>query len=222
VGDYDTLLGGLHTTPALLAHPGRQSGVQVSLRPLGARALLGLPAGALAGTDVDAADVLGPDADELRARLLAAPGWPQRFAALDAVLARRLAAATPPAPEVARAWAVLTRSGGRVPVAALARDVGWSERHLRTRFHAEVGLTPKAAGRVVRFHLARTALAARVGRGAPADLAGLAADHGYADQSHLDRDYAALAGLAPTRWLRAEGLAPAAPAGSDSSKTAPG
>ena len=42
-GEYGTLLGGLHSVPALITHAGAQSGIQVALRPLGARALLGLP-----------------------------------------------------------------------------------------------------------------------------------------------------------------------------------
>ena len=42
-GEFGTLLGGLHSTPALIAHDGAQSGIQVALRPLGARTLLGLP-----------------------------------------------------------------------------------------------------------------------------------------------------------------------------------
>jgi len=36
-GCYTTLIGGLHTSPALITHDGRQSGVQVGLSPLGAR-----------------------------------------------------------------------------------------------------------------------------------------------------------------------------------------
>ena len=47
-GEFGTLLGGLHSVPALITHAGAQSGIQVALRPLGARALLGLPAGELA------------------------------------------------------------------------------------------------------------------------------------------------------------------------------
>ena len=43
-GDYDTLVGGLHTRPAIITHEGRQSGVQLALHPFGARALFGLPA----------------------------------------------------------------------------------------------------------------------------------------------------------------------------------
>src|ERR1700744_3311606 len=87
-GDYGTLLGGLHSTPALIAHQGAQSGIQVALRPLGARALLGLPAGELAEIDVPADDVLGGACAELRDRALAAPGWPERFAVLDEILLR--------------------------------------------------------------------------------------------------------------------------------------
>ena len=59
-GRYHTLLGGLHTSPAILRHDGRQSGIQLGLKPLGARVLLGLPAGELHCVDTDAADVLGP------------------------------------------------------------------------------------------------------------------------------------------------------------------
>jgi len=34
-GIFGTLLGGLHTEPALIRHDGAQSGIQVALRPLG-------------------------------------------------------------------------------------------------------------------------------------------------------------------------------------------
>ncbi|WP_269084833.1 AraC family transcriptional regulator [Streptacidiphilus anmyonensis] len=202
-GDYVVLLGGLHTAPALIEVPGRQSGVQVALGPLGARALLGLPAGGLAGIDVHAEDVLGADARYAQERLREAADWPGRFAVLDAWLLGRLrgAADTGLPTEVGEAWRLLRASGGRLRVAAVAEEVGWSERHLRNRFLAEIGLTPKAAARVIRFDLARRRLAQRP---AAPDLAGLAADHGYADQSHLDREFSALAGCAPSAWLAEE------------------
>ena len=87
-GRYRTLLGGLHTRPAIIRHDGRQSGIQLGLRPLGARVLLGLPAGELHGIDTDAADVLGPVATELHERVRAAPTWAGRFAVVDEVLLR--------------------------------------------------------------------------------------------------------------------------------------
>jgi AraC-like DNA-binding protein len=196
-GRYDALLGGLHTTPALIAHPGRQSGIQLSLTPLGARRLLGLPAGELAALDVDPAEVLG--STELVERVRAAGTWDERFAAAEDVLLRA-AGTGEPAPEVAEAWRLTLASGGRLRVADVARRVGWSERHLTARFRAETGLGPKQAARVVRFDRARRALAARPRPG----LAGLAAATGYADQAHLTRDWRAFTGLSPLGWLAAE------------------
>ena len=203
-GRYDGLIGGLHTRPALIVHPGRQSGLQLSLTPLGARALLGVPAGALASVDAPVADVLGAAGHELVERVRAAPDWPARFAAAERVLLRRVRRDSGPAPEVAEAWRLTTRAGGRLRVAEVAARVGWSERHLAERFRTETGLRPKEAARVVRFDRARRVLAARAGSGRPLDLAGLAVAGGFADQAHLTREWRAFSGLAPTRWLRAE------------------
>ncbi len=196
-GRFDALLGGLHTAPALIRHPGRQSGLQLSLSPLGARRLLGLPAGELAALDVDPAEVLG--STELVERVRAAPDWPARFAAAEEVL-RRATRDGGPAPEVTEAWRLTLASGGRLRVAEIARRVGWSQRHLTARFRAETGLAPKGAARVVRFDRARRALAARP----RPDLAALAAATGYADQAHLTREWRAFTGLSPLRWLAAE------------------
>ena len=90
-GEFGTLLGGLHSVPALITHAGAQSGIQVALRPLGARALLGLPAGELAALDLPAEAVLGGVCAELRDRVRSAAGWPERFAVLDEILLRRAA-----------------------------------------------------------------------------------------------------------------------------------
>jgi AraC-like DNA-binding protein len=203
-GRYDALLGGLHTRPALISQTGPQAGVQLSLTPLGARALLGVPAGALASLDCPVTDVLGADGAELTDRLRAAPDWAGRFAALEAVLLRRARPEAAMSPEVAEAWRLTTAAGGRLRVADVAVRVGWSDRHLTARFRAETGLGPKEAARVVRFDRARRALAARVGRGGAPDLAALAAAAGFADQAHLTREWRAFSGLSPIRWLTDE------------------
>lgn len=206
-GDYRTLVGGLHTTPALITHPGRQSGVQVHLSPLGARALLGLPAGELAGRDLAGDDVLGRVAGELHERLRAAPDWPARFAVLDQVLLDRADLDQQVPRDVAEAWRLLLRSGGQVRSAELASHVGWSPRYLQRRLLAETGLAPKAAARVTRFDRARRILqrqAVPAGRAAGSTLADVAAGCGYYDQAHLAREFRALAGCPPATWLAGE------------------
>jgi AraC-like DNA-binding protein len=206
-GTFQTLIGGLHTGPALIAYDGRQSGIQLAVTPLGARALLSLPAGELAGIDVHGSEILGPLAGQVQDRLREADGWPERFAFLEHWLLDRVRQADERAgvsAEVAHAWRRLLRSGGVVPVSELVAETGWSDRHLRARFRLETGLGPKEAARVIRFHRARQRLQQRALAGEPLALAGLAADAGYFDQAHLNREFRLLAGCAPTTWLADE------------------
>src|SRR5205807_5833267 len=82
-GAYHAFVGGLHASAATVRHDGNQAGIQLYLTPLGARTLLGLPAGALASTVVALDHVLGRPAVELVDRINAAPSWTERFAVLD-------------------------------------------------------------------------------------------------------------------------------------------
>jgi AraC-like DNA-binding protein len=199
-GEYDALIGGLHLSPALITSDGASSGVQISVNPLGCRALFGLPAAELRNVDTDLSSVLDAAmVDEIRDRLRNAVGWPERFALVDRWLGRlALAHEAQVHPDVARAFQRLVATGGDVPIAELAAEVGWSPRHLTTRFAAEVGLRPKEAARVVRFHRVRRKIAPGV------RLAEVAADAGYFDQAHLARDFREFAGVSPTRWLADE------------------
>jgi AraC-like DNA-binding protein len=208
-GDYVTLAGGLHSVPALITHDGYQSGIQMALSPLGARAFFGFPGGELASTDVEAGEICGPMAAEIHERIRAARSWPERFAVLDEVLSRQLlgyerSGKPEVSAEVGFAWQRLLGTGGAISVSALAAETGWSSRHLRTRFAAETGLSPKAAARVTRFDRARRLLQRRATSGRRLDLAALAVHCGYYDQAHLDLEFRALAGAPPTTWLAQE------------------
>jgi AraC-like DNA-binding protein len=198
-GSFGTLLGGLHTSPALITHEGAQSGIQIALKPAGARALLGLPAGELTQLDLPADAVLGPAGARIYTRLREAATWPERFAVLDQEFSQ-LAVDKASPPEVGYAWRLLLGSGGAVPVAELAARTGWSTRHLANRFREEIGLTPKAAARVIRFDRAKRVLVAAP----PGNLADLAVACGYFDQAHLAREFRALAGCPPSQWLAEE------------------
>jgi AraC-like DNA-binding protein len=216
--EHQVLVGGLHTVPALVTHDGRQSGIQLGVTPLGARVLLGVPGGALAALDLEGDEVLGRFAAELQDRVRTAASWTDRFAALDAVFTARAGLSAGPfpgragpmdtrdliAPEVRYAWRLLLATRGAVPIGELARETGWSARHLDNRFRAEIGLTPKTAARVIRFDRARRMLMGRVSAGHPPDLARLAAAGGYYDQAHLAREFRGLAGVPPSRWLAEE------------------
>ena len=202
---FEGVLAGLATAPTLIHHEGRQHGVQLGLTPAGARALFGLPAAELAGRSVELEDILGRVARSLRDELQEYATWRERFAAVERVvlgLVRNHDSGREPAPEVREAWRRIRQGGGQTRVAAVASDVGWSTRHLEHRFRGEFGITPKSAVRLTRFE--RSVEAVRDPRRGLADVA---ADCGYADQSHLAREWRDLAGLPPSRWRVEDDLA---------------
>ncbi len=200
---YDALIGGLHTAPVYIVHQGRQAGIQLSLTPLGVRALIGVPAGSLASLDVHLEDVIGPSIHVVREKLLATESWAERFSILDRWFIDLLDLEVAWRPELSEAWRLIVGSGGQVPVERAAREVGWSPRHLRAQMAAETGFTPKTAARVARFDRARHILQQR-GSGGPLALAELAATHGYADQAHLAREFRDFADCPPSQWLAEE------------------
>lgn len=197
--------------PGQLRASGRRGEcLQIRLSPIAAGAVLGASAD-LTGTVASLADVWGRDAGQVEDRLRAATSWDERFRIAADVLRRRLGTRPPADPEVVHTWRRTLTSSGRVRVDGLAGEIGWSRKRLWSRFRSQVGITPKRAAQLVRFDRAAHLLAA----GHPA--ADVAADSGYADQSHLHREVRMIAGVTPSAlaaapWLAIDGTAwPASP-----------
>jgi AraC-like DNA-binding protein len=171
--------------------------LEIRLTPLGAYTLLGLPMDELRAQLVDLVDVLGPAGRRLGEQLREAPSWRQRFALMDRFLLRRLDGGPRPSPEVGRAWERLVATGGAVPIGRIASEVGWSHKHLITKFKQQVGLGPKTAARLVRFDGVLRRLDQAGGR---LDWGLVAAEAGYADQAHLIRDFRQFTGTTPTEF----------------------
>jgi AraC-like DNA-binding protein len=192
-----SFVAGMHDEFTLTEHGGRQRGIQVDLTPLGAYRLFGLPMHELANEVVGLDTLFGRRRIEtLTDQLASASTWEDRFAELDATLMAWIADGPEPDRSVAWAWQQLDHSAGRVPVATLANEIGWSRRHFANRFREHIGLGPKATGRVLRFRRAVQLLDTTDA------IASVAADCGYADHSHLVHDFQSLAGCTPTE-LRA-------------------
>lgn len=201
-----SFLAGLHDHAVVTSYAGPQAGVQADLTPLGALVLFGGAAAAAANRVVDLADLLGPEADRLAERLALAPDWAARFDLLDTLLVARLARRRPPA-QLSHAVRRLMATQGRLPIARLAAETGWSRQHLALSLRRELGLAPKALARLARFERAVALI------GTAPSLADLAAACGYADQAHLAHEFRALAGRTPGAYAAAvagEGLGVAA------------
>lgn len=180
--------------------------VHMCLSPVVARAVLGASPAELGGAVVALDDLWGREASRIREQLGDVSSWQDRFALTDALLTRRREGGSSVDPEVAWAWNRIVLSRGLARVDGLAAELGWSRKRLWSRFHSQIGLPPKRAAKLVRFDHAAHRLASGQ------DAARVAADSGYADQSHLCRDVMAFTGVTPASvagqpWLAVDDIA---------------
>lgn len=133
--------------------------------------------------------------DELRA----APDWQAMVGPVDRwliALGRDRTCNDPVAREATR----LRQRHGTVPIQELADCAGLSLRHFQRRFRALTGLNPKHYARICRIGYA----VHRKELDPESSWTALAHEAGYADQSHFIRDFKALTGTLPSRFLRGQ------------------
>ncbi|NIA71123.1 helix-turn-helix transcriptional regulator [Pelagibius litoralis] len=190
------VIGGPRSGPYLKDVSRPVPSVGALLAPGAAGLLIGAPAGAFAGRHTALEDVWGAAAvTELREKLWTAGTAARRLDLFEAALAARLPRLRGIDPLIAQALAGFDAS---LPVAAVVGQSGYSHRHFSKRFTETVGLKPKTYGRLLRFGR----VLARLSAGSGPALADLAADEGYADQAHLNREFREFAGLSPGRYRR--------------------
>jgi AraC-like DNA-binding protein len=172
--------------------------VGVRFRPGAAPAVLGVPASELVDLDIGADELWGDAASALGESVAAADSPQEAASTLEEAVAGRLADAPtldPIAIEAAQ-WLL----PGRVrDVGSLTSALFISERQLRRRCLAAIGLAPKELQRMLRLQ-GFLALAGTLVR-PTTNIARLAADAGYADQPHLTRESVRLAGRTPHALL---------------------
>lgn len=172
--------------------------VGVRLRPGAAPGLLAMPASDLVDLDL-AADELGRlQAPALEDALARAGSAQQAATLLEQAVADRLADGWDLDPLATEAVHLLT-SGQATTLASLVSALSISERQLRRRCEAAVGLAPKALHRIIRFQ--RFIALAWTLEQPSAHLTRLAYEAGYADQAHLTREAARLQGASSRALL---------------------
>jgi AraC-like DNA-binding protein len=189
------LLVGPQTGPLVRTLSPGATVVSLRLRPEIAAAVLGLPAYELADQIVALEDAL-PAARLLCERIAAEPK--RAVAALEGTVSAQLARRS--ATDRMVTFGVERLTARATAVSSLAASMFVSERHLRRRFKAATGLSPKTLDRVLRFQ--RFLALVHTGGWSRFGLARTAAALGYADQAHLTRECVQLSGLPPAELIR--------------------
>jgi AraC-like DNA-binding protein len=199
----DSFIAGRLDLFGITEFTGVSRGLELKMTPFGARRILGIPMHELTDVVMPVEEVLGNFGRNLTEQIAATDGWGERFDLLEAAINRRISAQPAPSPDVIWAWSKLKASRGQVPIASLASGLGCSRRHLSARFRDHLGVTPKVAGRVLRFRHCVAMLERDDGN----RYAEIAARSGYYDQPHMNREFRALAGTTPGSFV-ASRLAP--------------
>jgi AraC-like DNA-binding protein len=177
----------------LLQPTGPLATMGVRFRPGGAYRFLQLPMHLLTDSFVATGDIWGRAGDLLEDAVLEARSDLERQRLIEDFLLDGLIRSEPRRRFDAAINQVMC-SRGQAPVNQVAVTIGCSPRQLEREFRAHAGLSPKALARVIRFQH----LLALAGETTLRQWANVALDSGYADQSHMVREFRELSGQTPT------------------------
>lgn len=169
--------------------------VGVSFQPGAALALLGAREDELTGCHCNLDTLWGPAADSALDRLSAATNLHHQLDIIESLLLARLPAVHGMHPAIAAAIGSIAAGAG---IAEATTASGFSHRHFAALFRRATGLAPKTFGRVMRFQRALRRVAVRN----ESELAGLALEVGYCDQSHFNRDFRHFTGVTPMLYRK--------------------
>ncbi|AFZ31555.1 transcriptional regulator, AraC family [Gloeocapsa sp. PCC 7428] len=99
---------------------------------------------------------------------------------------------------VREAVKLLCANERQMQISDVASVIGVSERTLRRDIVASVGLSPKMLAQILRFQSAIALLRSKK----QLSLCNIALQNGYADQSHMTREFQAFSGLSPTAFIQ--------------------
>jgi AraC-like DNA-binding protein len=194
-------VAGLDERVTLTSHDGYQAGIELNLCPVAARRVFDTPMSNVSGQVIALDDLLPRRHRGITGRLAELPDWNARLEVVEAMLGERLT--TPEAPARIVSWACrrIRREPG-LDQKSLAKELGYSQKHVIALFKDHVGVTPKQFARVVRFD--RLVQYLRAGGFAP--WAELAHRFGWYDQAHLAGDLRRFLGVTPSRARDVLGL----------------
>lgn len=193
-------LTGIMRQSMLIGYTGPGTSFGIRFRPAGAGVFLRLPVHETTELRLSLHDVLPDLAARLEDALLLSPANMGPIVThLEQALLHRLTAIKEADPLTHAAVSLFAADRGTRDIAATAAHLGTSTRQLERSFASHVGLSPKQFCRILRLHKVLHLL-----RNTPATVrwSSIAAECGFADQSHLVREMQSLFGLTPSALQR--------------------
>jgi AraC-like DNA-binding protein len=171
----------------------------VVFQPSGINQLLGIPAGELRNTIISTEYVLGKRGAELYEKLAEKPAVRDKLELLNHFFTDLVSKRTHPGNLVVDASVhLIIKNNGLVSSGQLIKLTGYTERHIERMFIKSIGISPKKFGDVIKLHH----FLKRLKQEQPGkSLTSLAYEAGYADQSHLIKEFKKFTGMTPKTYI---------------------
>ena len=123
-----------------------------------------------------------------------------KFRAVENFLLERCRNKLDPNPAVEYALAEIIRRPDQINLKRLNENIGYSQKHLIDMFKRQVGITPKAYLRIIRFQRAIREIEQRKA----VSWTIISQDCGFYDQAHFINDFKSFSGFTPEEYVRSK------------------
>lgn len=187
---------GLRTEPITIPAGNGAAMMVISFKKGMAAPFFPFPMNEIADSVVDADLIWGTELADLRERLLATMDIAERFRLAEAFLLAKFRSKLEINPCVEFAVREIAENADAVSIARMNQKIGYSHKHFVDMFRRQIGVTPKAFARIMRFQKAVRSIDADP----QIDWRRAALDCGYYDQSHFIHDFKHFSGFTPERY----------------------
>ena len=157
-----------------------------------------LPMNEMADRVVDADLLWGNDFSFLRERLLEIDAIDRKFEAAEGFLLRNFQRRFVLNPAVEYALTEIIRRPDQINLAHMNQNIGYSQKHFIGMFKRQVGITPKAYLKIIRFQKAIGEIEQRK----EVNWTSISQDCGFYDQAHFINDFKFFSGFTPEEYIR--------------------
>jgi AraC-like DNA-binding protein len=156
-----------------------------------------LPAKELTDRSIPLGELLPAESERITERMVLARTFQERVRTFEQFMEERLSLLQEVPNNLLSIVATICRDAGSLAGKELESHSYYSERHVRRLFEKYVGITPILLKSIMRHQKTLRALNLQPTQ----DMAGLAFEQGYYDQSHLIREFKRFQGSTPTQFI---------------------
>lgn len=192
---------GVRTEPITIPSGSNAAMMVISFKKGMAYPFFPFPMNEIADCVVDADLIWGSDFANLRERLLESKDIEFRFATVEDFLLNKFHSKLMANPCVAFALDQMTKRPDGLSIGDLNQKIGYSQKHFISMFRKQVGLTPKAYLKIMRFQKA----VSRIEAVGDSDWISLSQECGFYDQAHFINDFKLFSGFTPEAYATRKG-----------------